>query len=517
MADEKRTYKTEAEKNEALTAIQDKPGGASSADFGEIDLISEAEVEEKEVVVGENLEEKPEEEVKKVEDKVEKKVEAEDGARKWVITEEMISEHDDEYFDGQKQRKFITQKNPGDLLKSYVGSEKNNHYLKTIRIPQAQEEGFNKAKTEYEPKLTALQTEIDALKAKPPEKVVEIQPKLVKTETLQKYNVAIEELNGITDEDSVEHTDKMKNVLLLSQKLREEEGTRHADDINNLKTEINKGVDERLTTYKTEQDQKEQKRTDEAKFVTDRNEQQVILDKVYNEIDVFAASAAAPPEVKTNQKFVDMQREALDFHNQLGEAYEGKPSSSFSQEGWTAVIQKAELDYLNGTPALIEKIKSIGINEPENYNAWKTLDGIDAMRTGWIRNKTTNQWEQRFNPNTGKRINLGDVKTAYNYYLDSTGKREEQTDAEKKIAAEAIIAAINKRDKGMVQLDDSKMTGEGEGQALTKAQAKEYLEKVYDIDFVRGEELRGNYEPLKKANAALVRLDAEPLEILIKK
>ena len=86
---------------------------------------------------------------------------------------------------------------------------------------------------------------------------------------------------------------------------------------------------------------------------------------------------------------------------------------------------------------------------------------------------------------------------------------------EKKDEVQNVLGAINKRDKGMIQLDDSKMTDEGDGQALTKEQATEYL-KESDTDYIRAEEMRGNLEPLNKMNAALKRLGAEPIPILIK-
>lgn len=504
-------FKDDAEKNAALAVIQDQPGGARPEDFEEIDRISAAEVEEVEKTEEDTGLPKSEEEVKTLEEP-EKKIEQEDDARKWEITEELISKYDDEEYTDEngRRRKLITQTNPDDFVKSYVSAERNNHHLKTIRIPQAQEEGYAKAKTEYEPKLQAMQRELDDLKAKPPEKkeTAPVLKKPIQTETLNQYNAVVEELNGISDEDSVEHTAAMKKALGLSQKLREEDSTRHADDINNLRTEITSDVTNKLTAYETTQAENENKRVADAKLITDREEQQKTLANIYTEIDVFAEGKDTPKEFQSDQKFADMNVEATNFHNSLGEAYTGKTSSSYSPQDWTNIIQKAELDYINGTPALLDRAKSIGLNEPKNYQVWKRLDAIDAMRTGWIRNSSTNVWEQRFNSHTGKPVDLGDIKTAYNYYLDNSGLREQEASDKTRKEVDKVVDAVNKRDKSMVQLDESKLSQDGDGTSLTEEQAAEVL-RTADMDWIKGEEMRGNLEPLNELNAALIRLKSE--------
>jgi hypothetical protein len=512
MADtEKITYATEAEKNAALEEIQDKPGGATEADFELIDRIGAAEVTEKpnpadDLVIEDEAkppnksEEKPEPAPKTLEDET----------RNWQITEEMISEYDDEYFDGQKQRKFITHKNPGDFLKSYVGAQKNNHYLKTQKIPQAQQEGYNKAKAEYETKLQAYEKELETLKAKPPEKKETITP--VETDTLNQYKAVVEELNGISDEDSVEHTATMKKALILSQKLRDEENARYAADINSVRSEVNN----KLVAFETKQEEKDRKRLEALNLETDRTKQQTIINRIYNEIDSFVASKDAPPEAKTDQPFSEMHAEAMTFHNELAEAYTGNSSGSYSQQEWNGIMEKAGTAYLNSLPELVAKAKAIGINEPKNYKQWVFLDNLDATRTGMMRDPVTNEWVERFSTTTGKKINLGDIKTAYNYYLDNSGLREKKISDDKKADAEKLVHAINKRDGGVTQLDDSKMTGEGEGQALTKDKAREIVENL-DWDFIKAEEMRGNLEPLQKANAAIKRLDGEPVSVLLEK
>ncbi len=503
-------YKDEAEKNAALTAIQDRPGGARPEDIEEIDRISEAEVEVSPEVEPEEesgLPESEEEEKPLVES--EEKVEPEDTARNFQITEELISEYDDEYTDENgRRRKFVTQKNPGDLLKSYVSAQKNNHYLKTQRIPQEKQAGYDQAKAEYEEKFQAMQKEMETLKAQPPEKKETPVQKPVETETRNQLNTVMEKLNGISDEDTIENTGSLREALILSEKLRGEDSTRYADDINNLKADI----DTKINAYRTEQDQKEQQRVATAKEETDRQKQQEILNNVYTELDEFAAGKDAPKDVKTNQKFIDMQREALAFHDQLGELYTGKLRTAHTQQDWANVVRKAELDYLNGVPELVAKAKASGIDEPKNYGAWKTLDGIDAMRGGWVRNSSSNVWEERFSKSTGKRVNLGDVKTAYKWWLDETGQMDKKIADGKREEVDKVLGAVNKRDKGMVQLDESKLIQDGDGQPLTEAQANEILRDA-DMDFVKAEEMKGNHEPLNRVNAAMDRLKYERIPV----
>jgi hypothetical protein len=511
MSDEPLKFQNEEEKNAALTAIQDKPGGAGPEDMEEIDRISEAEVVD-------SPEEIPEDTGLPAEEKPPEEVEPEDDARQWTIDDTLISEYDDEYVDENgRRRKFITHKNPGDLLKSYVGAQKNNHYLKTQRIPQAHQEGYNKAKAEYEEKLQALQKENEAFKAQPPEKKEPpVRKEPVETDTLQKYNTLVEELKGISDEDSIEYTAKMKQAFVLQSELRQEESTRHADDINNLRTEITSDVTEKLTAYERKLAESENKRLDNLKAIKDEEDRNKILSNIYTEIDTFASEKDTPAEFKSDQKFSDMNAEAASFHNALGEAYTGKTSAFYSPGEWSKVMQQAELEYINGTPALLEKAKSIGLNEPKNYQVWKRLDAIDAMRTGYIRNPTTNVWEQRFNPHDGKQVNLGDIKTAYNYYLDESGLREKKASEKTKKEVNQVVDVINKRDKGMTQLDESTLSQEGDGTTLTEAQAQEFLQNV-DMDYVMAEQMKGNLEPLQKLNAAQDRLKGEPVPVLYKR
>jgi hypothetical protein len=157
---------------------------------------------------------------------------------------------------------------------------------------------------------------------------------------------------------------------------------------------------------------------------------------------------------------------------------------------------------LNGLPELVNKVNTYGISAPKNYKTWVKLDQIDAIRTGWWRNAQTNEWEKRFTPQ-GKEVSFPDITAAYNYYLDQTGLRDKKIKADKDKNIESFANAVNKRDKNVVQLDDSQMSQEGD--AMTELAAQEILNTIDMDDAVQAQQ-KGDPEPLAKLNAATKRL-----------
>jgi len=498
-------FETEEARNDGLFAIQDKPGGPTSEDFDEIERIQAVEVNKPSPEEGTE-----EEETVKPTETLEEKI-PEDDARNWQIDEEFITQHDEEYTDENgRRRKFITQTNREDFVKSYIGAQKNNHYLKTQRIPQAKQEGYDTATAEYNEKLAAKDKELETLRAKPAPAPAPEPKAPVKTDTQEQYTAIVEELNGITDEDSIEHTAKMKKAFVLQQKLLEEERTQNADNINNMKTEMKTDFDSKFTAFEAKQAEERKKESDRVQAITNQSQQNETVNKLYTEIDDFVSGKDAPPEAKTDESFTVMNAKALKFHNDLAEAYTGRAASSYSQQEWSSTLGNVESMWLNGTPELLTKAKEIGITEPKNYKAWSFLDNIDAIRGGMMRDPATNQWVNKFDPNSGEKVNLGDIKTAYNWYLDNSGKRQELETEKGKKKVEEVVHAINKRDKGVVQLDESQMTSEGEGQALTKEDAEKILEGA-NMDLIRAKEMEGDLTQLERVNAALERLDMPPI------
>ena len=514
MSDEPKKYQTEDEKINDLEAIQNKPGGPTLEDMAAIEAISSAEVIEKEPSPTEELEQK-EDDTQPVSEPTTPEP-TKDEARNWQINDELIKRYDEEYTDEHgRKRPFITHKNPEDFVKSYVHVQKNNYHLKNKRIPQEFEKGKEAARIEYESKLAAMQKELDEIKAKPVEKTVEtpVQKPVETPESsnlIQEYNDLMTEISNLPDEDSIEHTEKMKKALVLQSKMIAQKDAEYADTIDKVKKEITNQYDAKFEEFTGgfEKRQEEEKQRIEA--MQKKEESNRVMQQVYADIDAFASSDKAPQSLKTDQIYAEMYSEAMQFHDQLAEIYTGKTKHDMSAKEWQNVSELAGSAYLNGLPEIMNKANAAGVLKPRNYDAWVELDKIDAIRTGYIRNPQTQQWEKRFDSITGKQINLGDMTTAYNWLLDNTGLREKQIQAEKKKDTKNLVNAINKRDNGVVQLDDSMMSQDGDGQVLTEEDALAILNNN-DITQAISEYHSGNKEPLNKMNAALSRVGSEPV------
>ncbi|MCP3683508.1 MAG: hypothetical protein GY861_12545 [bacterium] len=513
MSDETLTFKTEAERSSAFAAIQDKDSGATPEDMDEIDRITAAEI------VGEEAPQEP----SPAGDVVEPEAEAQpapapeladqptDDARNWTITEEMIQKHDEEYTDESgRKRPFITHKNPDDLFKSYIGAQKNNHYLKTVKGPQdikaAEERGRESTKAEYESKIAALQKDFDELKAKPATVPTE-QPAPVQnvTDSIQQYNETLERINKVDEGDEIENIDLYKKAIVLNDKIRQEDSAKYADDIKKITADL----EAKITNVKTEWE------TGQAAIKQEAEQNAAYEKSIQNtknrhaDIDVFAADKDVPAELKTGQKFSEMHKEAMAFHDQLAQLNldgTGKSASNYTQSDWVKMTESAGNLYLNGSPELVAKANQYGIVPPKNYKTWVKLDQIDAIRTGWVRNAQTNNWERRYNPVTGNPVDLGDMKTAYNWYLDQTGERDKQIKADKDKNINQFANAVNKRDQGVVQLDDKQMDQDGD--TLTEVAAQEIVNSIPIEDALQAHQ-EGKPEKLAKLNAALFRLDPE--------
>jgi hypothetical protein len=508
MPDEKLTFNTEAERATALEVLEGRD--MTENDISEIDRISAAEI------VGEEAPQKP----SPADDVVELESEAElapapvetdpptDDARDWQINEELISKYDEEYTETDgRRRNFITHKNPDDFMKSYIGAQKNINYLKTIKGPQdikaAEERAKETAKVEYEEKLTVMQKEFEEIKTKPvvPTEHPVAQPPVV-TDSIQQYNEVLEKIKGVDDVDSIENTELYKRAIVLSDKVRQEDSAKYAENINKITRDLKTEIANSQNQFKTDWEARQTTARQDAEAVA--AQQKSLQDRVnaQNEVDLFVNGVNVPAEFKTGQKFSEMTDEALAFHNQLAEIYTDKNRSYYTQKDWNALSEKAGTLYLNNVPELVNKVNTYGISAPKNYNAWVKLDQIDAIRAGYWRNPSSNEWEKRYTPQ-GKEVSFPDVTAAYNYYLDQTGLREQQIKADKDKNITSFANAANKRDKNVVQLDDSKLDQGGD--AMTEIAAQEILNTI-DMDSAVQAHQSGDPEPLAKLNAATRRL-----------
>jgi hypothetical protein len=96
--------------------------------------------------------------------------------------------------------------------------------------------------------------------------------------------------------------------------------------------------------------------------------------------------------------------------------------------------------------------------------------------------------------------------------LDESGLRKKLDLKNGRKSTEGLIEAINKRDAGVVQLDESALSSSGKGQVLTEEDALKILKTVDSEDAIRMK-MNGNDEAFNKINAALIRLGQNPLEM----
>lgn len=507
------TFKTEEEKIVHLEKMQQK--GVTVDDLPEIERVQNAPVLEKpeqpspaeDLVEPETPPEKPVE----VDGKPTQEEKPTDEARNWTITEDLISKYNETYVDDSgRERPIFTHKDPEALLKSFADSQKHINYMKKKHAREVQsieQAAIEKVKAEYEAKLAEFQKKPPEQQptAQPPQPA---QPTPVQPGIFEEYNKLAEEVGKIPEGDEIEHMDKIRRFSELTPKILAEKERLSSEKINQLESKF----EGQFNSFKTDWETKQQQAAQEKENERIRLENEQKIEGVYRQIDEFAASKTAPPEVRLDQPFKEALSEATAFHNELAELYTGKTARDYSKEDWSKYMEYAGTAYLNQLPELMQKISSTGMQEPRNYKQWVLLDNIEAMKVGYIRDPQTGEWTQKFDENTGKPVNFPDMESAYNYYLDKSGKREELRLAEKKQDSAELLHAINKRDNGVVQLDDSKLVEDGDGGALTEEDAVKILQ-TSDVPTAKQQAMQGHPEMLNTLNAAMVRLGNPPVEL----
>jgi hypothetical protein len=499
---EKLVFKSDKEKAEALYKIQEK--GARPEDLEEIERISEAEITEQS-----NTETVPDTTAQPAEQPIVDTTPDENG-RNWQITEDLIKQHDETYFDPEtkRERNYITHRTAEDFLKSFKESQKYIRHIKDEMLPKKVAAAYEKAKfdvkAEYENKVSELQRKLDEANKRPSQ-----QPAAQPASSDDEIGSILKNLEGISDDDAIEHVGDVKKALIVAMKKLSMSKT----DREEILKQADQRAAEKFETYKRERDAElnENKKREEAE--KHALSQQQKLREAYTEIDQFLSSKDFPAEYKLEgQKYEDALRDALAFHNELAEVYTGKTKESYDPKTWREIEERASMEFLNKTPQLLEQVKKTGIQEPKNYKKWVFIDNIDAVKTGYFRNPQTNQWERRFDSKSGKEIQFPDIRSAFNYYLDESGLRKTLNMQNGRKSTDGLIEAINKRDAGVVQLDESALSSSGKGQVLTEEEARKILKTIDSSDAIR-EKMNGKPELYNKINAALIRLGENPLDM----
>jgi hypothetical protein len=507
---EKIVFKNEEERTNALLNIQKK--GANENDLEEIERITKAEIENTEPENTERTETTADDSVQQTE---EKETVSEEKGRNWQITEDLIKKYDENYYDpdSKRERNYITHRTPEDLLKSFKDSQKYIRHIKDDMLPKkvaaAYEQAKAEAKTEYENHISDLQKKLDEANKRQAQPASQQKATSDLNSSDNEIDTILKTLEGVSDEDAIEHVADVKKALIVAMK----KITMSKNDKEDILRQADQRAAEKFEAYKQERETelREAKKREDAEKQIQLNQQR--LKDALTELDQFSSSKDFPSEFKlTGQKYDDAYKEALAFHNELAEIYTGKTKESFDPKTWRGYEEQASIDFLNKTPAMIEKFNQSGIQKPKNYEKWVFLDNIDAIKNGYFRNPDTNQWEIRYDKKTGKAIQFPDVKSAYNYYIEETGLKKKLDLKNGRKNTEGLIEAINKRDAGVVQLDESALSSSGKGQVLTEDDAIKILNTIDSTDAMRMK-MNGNDDAFNKINAALVRLGQKPLEM----
>lgn len=518
MSDETVKYQNETERRKALEAIQEDETIDIDEKLRKIGEITNAEVAEQEPdpqytddeLYDEEDNETPPEEGDGTEKKHEEgnpdqlpaKEKKNDGGepenRHWVITEDDIPK--ETWYDRveRKEKPYVTQKNPKDLIQSYVHGQKRIHWLEDIQLPQQKEHEYRRGRTEAEKEW---QRKLDEKEAEYKQKIDELtkQSASQKNETPNaSANLAdiLKQLNEIDPGDALERSEDI--AKLNSQAL-----TAALNQINSMGD-----------TIKEMQSGKAQPRpAQEKQSATQRQaaQQQPPISQVWEnacrEMDQFVSSEDCPDDLRINRPYNQVTEEALRFQRELAQLHtaqlgqDGRLMVKPANEIGNAEMEAATAAYLTGLPQLMQRVQQYGFQEPQEFRTWIELDQIDGLRTGFLRDPSTKQWVQ----NTS--IQHPDYRSALDYYYRSTGKAQQVKSKEQQRAVDDFASAITRRDSRVVQMDTSKAMS-GDHNAITERQAWDILDGENSID--REDAIReawgGKTEKLELLNQALERL-----------
>ena len=383
---------------------------------------------------------------------------------------------------------------PERLAKTLVHSQRRIRKLESQQN-QVFNEGYEKAKTEYEKKLEeAKKTQTPAQPQTPtqpaqrtpaptlgttvtPQQLADLEAKLLKAGNTES-----------DDYDVTEHA-KVQQELLVKQRQY------YDGQIRALSTK----TEEAVTTAKTWQEKQEEARR--AKEEEDARKQrekeaETAFEKTCKDIDAFATAQKLPTGGKT---FQQMDREADIFHAKLAQAMTGKYQVTSQDK------INAETMFLREDPLTMDRMKEAGLQAPASYNAWNELTQIDAMRNGYYLNPSTMRWEER------KDMRFPDMDSAAEYYAKITGKTKNQVRQAQVQGARKITSVLNKRDTGVVTMDESLTQGGSEGDEITQDQATQILENT-DMEEAILAYRQGNKTPFDNINKARARWNMPPLD-----
>lgn len=520
MSDETLKYKDETERRAALEALQEDETIDIDEKLRKIDEITNADVEAQEPereyteeeLEEDGLEDIPPEDGEKKPDHPEEKKEAVGSSseqtktenaektaeekRRWVIEEDDIPK--ETWYDRveRKNKPYVTQKNPKDLIQSYIHGQKRIHWLEDIQLPQQKEHEYKRGRAEAEKEW---QEKIAAKEAEYKQKIDELTKRSSKNETTDQQNASeslsdiLEKLNEIDPGDALERSEDI--AKLNSQAL-----TAALNQINSMGETI-KGLQSGTL----------QPQAPEHTSGSHQQPQQQNLSQVWEgicrDVDTFVSSEECPQELKISRPYSQVTDEVMRFQRELAQLYtaqlgpDGRLNVMPIEKVGNAEMEAATAAYLTGLPQLMQRVQQYGFQEPQDFRTWIELDQIEGLRSGWVRDPQSKQWVQ------ASGVKHPDLRSATDYYYRSTGKAQQQQQKREQQVVEDFASAVSRRDNRVVQMDTSRSVS-GDHNAITERQAWEILEGEQSID--REDAIReawqGKREKLELLNQALERL-----------
>lgn len=504
------TFASEDARVAALEGLQNRSTELSAADLAEIERIENAKIVEGGTPSAQSAQPPqpaPAAQPQQAQQQQAAPVAADEQPRSWQITEDLISQFDEQYEERKRDgttrvRSTITQRTPEDLLKTLVHGQRRIRYLEGQALPEAHNDGYKKARSELTPQLEKLQKDLEEARAR---MAAAPQPAAATAQQTQQPSGAegahktlvdtLKGLDGVADDDLVDHVPKLAGGLKSAVSVIEEQ-SRRLQELSKTIDDMKAGKIQPVQQVQQPAPQQQTQDTDAVK----RWQEGCRL------VDTFVANPGCPPDLRMDQGFDEATADAIAFHRELAMHFTGKPMSELTNADMNAAVAA----YLSDSPQLLQRVNAAGAREPYNYRKWIVLDQIDALRTGGYRDPRTKEWRQRYSPDNGKPVQFPDMVAAHAEYLRITGKDKAVVAAAVRDNTRQLVDAMTRRDGGLVQMDTSKTLQGNAAIEATVAQAEEYLRTV-DFDTVRRAARRGDRAQWDQYNAALKVLGQEPL------
>jgi len=509
------TFKTHQEKIDALERLQNERD-LGPDDLPEIDRITNAKVLEPEAEEVEAQptptaapEPKPVEGAKPV-------VQAEPvvpqtEVRNWQITEDLLKKYDEEYTDhGGRKRPTFLAKDPEGFVKSAADAQKYIRYLESKRLPDAESAGYARAKRELEADMARARKELEELRAKvaaqpapaPQAQAAAVPPKPAASVD---YRAVIDEFDAVPNDDKVDHLDKLAKALKAAVSRIDEQNETIARIDKEGPTAL-KGLEQRQkdSEAQAEAQRKARQDEDERKRLDAENKKQ--WETACQLVDGFQSSKDCPADLRIGRSWRETTADVIRFHNELATLATGKPISEITD----ADAANAAALYFDGQPELAQKVRNYGIQEPADYRKWVTLDQLDALRIGLVRDPVTKQWKHRYDPDR-KQVTFPDLSSAYREFLAMTGQDKAIAAKAAKSQTDQVIAAIQTRDKGLIAMDESRAMQQGQGGVIGEEEAlrrQAELEAMGGIEEAQRRARHGDKEMMNQYNIILQALGA---------